>query len=382
MSKILRLLIIVAVSQLLLACPDKGGGGSGKSRAVPVNVARVVRQMEKQTLTVIGHVEASATVLVSPQVGGQLMQTFVRSGQYVKAGDKLFQVDQRSFLADVHNAEAALKRDQAELKQAKQDLSRYGQLVKSDFLSRQEYEKSLTTVEALEATIAQDQAVLENARLQLSHTTITAPISGRVGELLVDPGNILKANDQTLLVINTLQPAEVSFAVPERYFPEINRRMREGVVNVLVLPDGDIGPEVDGEIFFADNTVDRDTGSIAMRARCGNTDERLWPGQFVRVTIIMENLENALVIPLSAVLEGMGGQYVYVVNQEDDTVVERPVTTRLIKDGRMLVSSGLAENEEVVTDGQINLFPKARVEVREGREKPEQAGDSGRNGNG
>jgi multidrug efflux system membrane fusion protein len=295
------------------------------------------------------------------------MECFVQPGHYVHAGDLLFMLDQRTLQAELNQARAVLDRDNAKLAQARQDLTRYKSLAAGDFLSKQQYEQSFSEVTALDATIKQDQAAIESAEVQLGHTKIHAPIAGRIGEILVDPGNIIKANDLPLLVINTISPAEVSFSVPEKYLPEINQRMRKGSVEVRVLPEGDRGELVSGALTVIDNTVDRETGTIAMRARFENSDERLWPGQFVRVYIVMEAVPDALIIPFKAVLEGVIGQYVYVTEQaqgiEGQTVQPRPVKTVLLDKNHMQIIDGLTANEEIVTDGQLNLFPGARVEI-------------------
>lgn len=281
--------MMLAVLGLASGCPsDKPVAPSVQKRAIPVRIAEVKSESVEQTLSVIGHVEPSASVHITSQVNGQLMESWVKPGSQVKAGAVLFKIDPRSFQAKLNQTEASLKRERAQLKKARQDLERYRLLASKDFLSQQQYEQSLTEVESLEANIAQSEAVRENAQLDLSHTTVTAPISGRVGEVLVDPGNNIKASDTILLVINTIRPADVRFSVPERFLPELKRRQRQGKVTVSVLPEGDKGDPIQGELSVIDNEVDRTTGTIAMRARFGNPGERLWPGQFVRVSIIMD----------------------------------------------------------------------------------------------
>ncbi|MDR2826222.1 MAG: efflux RND transporter periplasmic adaptor subunit [Deltaproteobacteria bacterium] len=372
-----RWVILISFLFLNTGCKNESGENSSASRPVPVRTALVEQGAAQQTLAVVGHVEASASVKLSAQVNGQLMECFVQPGHYVQAGDLLFRLDQRTLQAELNQAGAVLDRDKARLDQARQDLTRYKSLAAGDFLSKQQYEQSLSEVVALDATIKQDQAAIESAEVQLGHTKIHAPIAGRIGEILVDPGNIVKANDLPLLVINTISPAEVSFAVPEKYLPEINQRMRKGPVEVLVLPEGDRGEPVSGVLTVIDNTVDRETGTIAMRARFENSDERLWPGQFVRVYIVMEAVPDALIIPIKAVLEGVIGQYVYVTEQVQHTAGQdtdaakaafksgqpRPVKTVLLDKTRMQIIDGLTVNEEIVTDGQLNLFPGARVEI-------------------
>lgn len=350
---------------LLLAagCSDEQSSGPAQQgRLVPVRVATAKAESVEQTLSVIGHVEASASVKVTSQVGGQLMESRVRPGSLVRSGAVLFKIDQRSFQATLNQAEASLKRDNAQLRKARQDLERYRVLASKDFLSQQQYEQSLTEVESLEATIAQNEAVRDNAQLNLGHTIIIAPINGRVGEVLVDPGNNVKENETVLLVINTLRPADVSFSVPERFLPEIKRRLGQGSVTVSVRPEGDRGDPINGELYLIDNEVDRNTGTIAMRARFTNNDERLWPGQFVRVNIVMDAMPDGLVIPQSAVLEGLSSRYVYVVGPEK-TVLNRDIESEFLPSGQALILNGLKAGEIVVIDGQLNLAPGSRVEI-------------------
>ncbi len=363
MSKKIFFSAYILICFFLCACSDDASSPQQRrDHAVPVRVAEVLSDDVDQILNVIGHVEASATVKVTAQVGGQLLEAKVRPGHQVKAGALLFRIDPRSFQASLNQADAALASNSAQLRRARQDLARYKKLASQDFLSQQQYEQSLTEVETIEASIEQNSAVRANALLNLEHADIKAPIAGRVGEVLVDPGNNIKANDATLLVINTISPADVKFSVPERFLPELNRRFRAGKVEVRVLPEGDSGPPVAGALTVIDNEVDRTTGTISMRARFANTDERLWPGQFTRVSIVMEAVKNALVIPDTAIMEGTNGRYVYVL-QEDGTVKNRDVAAEDLPDGRVLVTSGLALGERVVVDGQLNLMPGVKVEV-------------------
>jgi multidrug efflux system membrane fusion protein len=350
---------------LFSACADsQDDRQSGRRRAVPVRAAKVQRGSVDQTISVVGHVEPSAAVRVTAQVEGQLLKAHVKPGRQVKEGELLFQIDPRDFQNSLRQAEAALAGSRAQLKRAQQDLARYKSLASQNFLSQQQYEQSLTDVETLRAGIDQNTAVLESAALRLERTYIRSPISGRTGEVLVDPGNNIKANDATLLVINTISPADVRFSVPEGFLPELNRSFRQGAVDVRVLPEGDNGEPVTGRVIIIDNEVDRSTGTISMRARFENQDERLWPGQFVRVHIVLNALNDALIIPDSAVLEGLQGRYVYVL-RADGGVENRNITARDLDGRRAVVLSGLTEGETVVTDGQLNLLPGSLAEVLE-----------------
>jgi multidrug efflux system membrane fusion protein len=308
----------------------------------------------------------------------------VRPGHQVKKGDLLFKLDPRSFKSSLSQAEASLSSNQAQLRRAQQDLNRYKTLSSQNFLSQQQYEQSQAEVETLQAAIAQYQAIRENAALQLSHTTITAPINGRTGEVLVDPGNNIKANDSTLLVINTISPADVRFSVPERFLPELNRRFRSAPVEVNVLPEGDRGEPISGVLTVIDNAVDRNTGAISMRARFANKDERLWPGQFVRVNIVMDSIPDALIIPEGAILEGIYSRYVYVL-QEDGRVVNRDISAVDLAGGMCMVTAGLSPGELVIIDGQLNLMPGSLAEAiasssgtgNEGPDMPAEASKQG-----
>lgn len=365
---------IIALGPLLLnGCSEEKNRGQARGgRLVPVRVAVVKNEAVEQTLSVIGHVEASASVRVTSQVGGQLLESRVKPGSQVKAGAILFKIDPRSFQSTLNQTEATLKRDRAQLNRARQDLERYRVLASKDFLSQQQYEQSLTEVESLEATITQNEAVRDNARLNLSHTVISAPISGRVGEALVDPGNNIKASETVMLVINTIRPADVRFSVPERFLPELKRRSAQGKVMVSVQPEGDKGEPISGELYVIDNEVDRNTGTIAMRARFSNSGERLWPGQFVRVNIIMESIPDALVVPQAAVLEGLSARYVYVLDA-DGVAGSRDIQGDFLPDGRAIIHAGLASGEIVVIDGQLNLAPGIRAEIISGAPAPKDA---------
>ena len=355
------------VPLIFIGCSGEDERRETSHRSIPVYTAKAAREKAERTLALVGHVEASASVRLASQVTGQLMEVLVEPGHYVEAGQLIFRLDQRTFQAALNQARAALDRDTAQLTRARRDLDRYKSLVSKNHVTQQQYELSLSEVASLEATINLNTAAVESAQVQLGYTDIVAPISGRTGAILIDPGNIVRENDMPILIINTISPAEVSFAVPERHLPELNRRLRQGAVEVEVLPEGDQGDPVRGLLTTIDNTVNRETGAVAMRARFDNADERLWPGQFVRVSITMEEIPEALVIPFRAALEGLSGQYVYLTSQEEEgaapTVEPRQVRAVLLDKARLQVLEGLEEGDEVVVDGQLNLYPGARVEI-------------------
>ena len=364
----ISLLAFLLVPLICVGCSGQDERREAGPRSIPVYTAKAAQERAERTLALIGHVEPSASVRVASQVTGQLMEVLVEPGHYVETGQLLFRLDQRTFQAALNQARAALDRDTAQLTRARRDLDRYKSLVSKNHVTQQQYELSLSEVTSLEATMNLNIAAVESAQVHLGYTNIVAPISGRTGTILIDPGNIVRENDMPILIINTISPAEVSFAVPERHLPELNRRLRRGAVEVQVLPEGDQGEPVRGVLATIDNTVNRETGAVAMRARFDNADERLWPGQFVRVSITMEEFPNALVIPFRAALEGLAGQYVYVTRQGEEsgdspTVEPRQVRAVLLDNTRLQVLEGLEEGDEVVVDGQLNLYPGARVEI-------------------
>ncbi|MGB8275211.1 MAG: efflux RND transporter periplasmic adaptor subunit [Alphaproteobacteria bacterium] len=329
--------------------------------AVPVSVAKAVRKPFPIVLPVIGNVQPYSTVAVKSRVDGQILETAFREGQTVNKGDLLFTLDPRPFEAAVRQSEANLARDKAQLAGAELDLTRYSKLATTGFGTQQKYEESKTAVDSLKATIKADQAALETALLNLGYTTIRAPITGRTGSVLIHAGNLVKANDTNpLVVINEVRPIYVAFAVPERYLPDVRRRLAEGRLEVETQPAGENEPPVSGQVTFVNNAVDTTTGTITLKATFANDDERLVPGAFVHVRLVLRTIENAVVVPARAVQEGQDGSYIYVVGPND--VAELHPITGLVQGGaEAAIESGVAEGDRVVTDGQFRLRPGVRV---------------------
>jgi multidrug efflux system membrane fusion protein len=337
--------------------------GRPAGRPAPVVVAEVTTRSVPITLGVIGNVEAYSTVSIKSRIDGQLVSAAFQEGQLVHKGDLLFSIDPRGFQAQVEQAEATLARDQASLEGAKADLARYTRLSKSGYSSEQQFEQQRAATKALEATIRADQAALDMAKLLLEYTEIRSPIDGRTGNILLKPGNLVKANDtNAIVVINQTEPIYVSVAVPEQNLTEIKRRMAEGRLRVEARVPGGDKPEI-GQITFINNAVDASTGTIQLKATFSNDDERLTPGQFVDVTLQLSVLENALVVPSEAIQTGQSGTYVFVV-KPDRTAESRPVVTGPTADGFTVVSQGLKAGEQVVTEGQLRVVPGAKVDPK------------------
>lgn len=334
----------------------KGGGGP-----VPVVTAQVEAKTVPVTIETIGQIQAYATVSVKSRVDGQVMETFFQDGQMVKKGDPLFRIDPRPFVAKVHEVEANLIRDRAQLANAKSDLARYTQLSKSGYSSQQRYDQARASAEMLEAVVKANTALLERARLDLGFTAINAPIDGRVGSVLVDPGNLVKANDgATLVVINQVKPIYVTFSVPEQNLPEIKGRMAAGPVWVEVRVPGSAMQPERGRVVFVNNAVDATTGTIQLKAEIANDREQLTAGQFVRVSLVMREIVDAAVVPAQAVQNGQNGTFIYVVDEERRAQL-RGVTVGPASGEIVVIEKGVKPGETVVSEGQLRLRPGARV---------------------
>ena len=336
--------------------------------AVPVTSASVERRSVPVEVTAIGHVEPYSTVSVKSQVAGTLLSVAFREGQNVRKGDVLFRIDPRPFEAVLAQAQANVARDRAQAKNAAAEVDRYAGLVQKDYVTREQYDQVKANAEALASTVKADEAAVENARLQLSWCTITAPIAGRTGSLLVHAGNVVKANDDNpLVVINQIEPVYVTFAPPETSLEDLRRPPGGRPLAVAAAPPSDPAHPRRGELTFVDNAVNPATGTITAKATFGNADESLWPGQYVNVTVVLRNEPDAVVVPSPAVQSGQNGSYVYVI-KPDSTVESRPVSVERTQGTITVVAKGLAPGEQVVTDGQLRLTPGARVEVKKGTE--------------
>lgn len=333
--------------------------------AVPVTAASVERKSVPVEVTAIGHVEAHSTVGVKSQVNGTLMSVGFREGQDVKQGDLLFRIDPRPFEATLAQAQANLARDRAQARNAASEIGRYETLVEKDYVTREQYDQVKATAEALASTVQASEAAVENARLLLSWCTITAPISGRTGSLLLHAGNVVKANDdKPMVVINEIQPVYVTFASPEAFLADLQGRPGRAPLAVMAAPAGDPSHPRKGELSFVDNAVDATTGTITLKATYDNRDSALWPGQYVNVAVTLATRANSIVIPAQAVQNSQRGQYVFVV-KNDNGVEMRTVSIAQAIDQQLVIDKGVSAGETVVTDGQLKLTPKSKVEVKQ-----------------
>jgi membrane fusion protein, multidrug efflux system len=359
-----RTLVLAA---LVLALPSLAAKKEPRAPApVPVLAAAAATRSMASTLGAVGAVEPIETVTVRAQITGVVTQIGFKEGQDVRAGQLLFQIDPRPLQASLAAAQAELARNQAEAENARVQADRYARLVEQDFVTKEQAEEARTRAASLAAAVAADEAAVEQARLDLAYASVKAPISGRTGSILVTRGNVARANETSLVVINQLQPIRVNFAVPGARLDEIRRHHAAGDLEVRVNPArGGEEPALTGRLSFVDNAVAPATGTVVLKAEFPNTDDRLWPGQFVDVELVLSIDPAALAVPASAVVTSQEGPFVYVVGA-DKKVEKRLVTVGRTTDGFTQIAAGIVAGDTVVTDGQLRLVPGATVEIKPG----------------
>ena len=331
---------------------------------VPVSVAQVRQETVPIEIKSFGRAEAYASVTIKSQITGVLTKVHFAEGQDVKKGDLLISIDSRPYEAALKTAQGNLEKDEVQLKNAQKEAEREAELYKKGFVSQNEYDNSVTTAEALKATVNSDKAIVENASLQAGYCSIRSPIDGVAGALYVDEGNLLKANDVTVAIINQISPIKINFTVPQDYLPSIRKYMKERKPEITAtVPNAKEQEVVQGQLSFMDSSIDVNTGTIRLWGSSANEKHILWPGQFVNVTLVLEQEPNAIVVPSQAVLNGQAGEYVYTV-KTDNTVEVRTVTVERTFNNSSVVE-GLKAGETVVTDGQLRLVPGAKVQIKE-----------------
>jgi multidrug efflux system membrane fusion protein len=343
-----------------VACSSKPA--EQRAPVVPVMVAVAAQREMPVEINGIGNVEAITGVQVKPMINGEITAVNFKEGQDVNKGDLLFTIDASPYDADLRNKEATLARDMAVAENARADARRYQALWKEGVVAAQQTEQMQAAADADDALVRADRAAVENAKVQLQYTRIYSPIRGRTGNLAIQLGNVIKANDLALLSINQIDPIYVTFTIPEQSLGDVRRYMAQHALKVTArLPNDPLPAE--GTLTFIDNTVDRQTGTIKLKGTFANADRRLWPGQFVDVTLTLTKEPNAVVVPSQAVQEGQQGQFVFVIGK-DMTAELRPVEVSRALDGQSVVAKGIQPGEVVVTDGQIRLTPGAKVEMK------------------
>jgi len=398
---------------------DPGGGkGSGKTGGkgggrrsfdgggpVPVVTAKVTQRDVPIEVSVVGNVEAYATISMIPQISGQLVEVAFGEGDYVRKNQKLFTIDPRPLQAQLaqskaqlardqallNQAEANLKRDDASLVNARTEAGRYASLFEQKIVSREQVDQYKTTadtlaqslvadraaIESAKATIASDQAAIDTVALQLAYTIINSPIDGKTGNLMIKQGSIVSANSTVLIAITQIEPTYVTFAVPENNLADIKKYSAQGKLSVQAITQEANAVKEQGALTFIDNNVDMTTGTIKLKGTFPNTDHKLWPGQYVNVVLRLTTRPNALVVPNQAVQSGQDGSFVYVVG-DNRRVQAKPVVTGPRVDQDLVIDKGLEEGETVVTEGQLRLAPGSMVTTRDPNAPPGDGGGRGR----
>jgi multidrug efflux system membrane fusion protein len=346
----MRRLAVLAIVLAAMGCAEKKE--KPRDESIPVTVAQVVQKDVPLEIRAIGNVQPLSTVEVRALASGQLMRVWFKEGDDVAKGQMLFSIDPRPYQAALRQAQANLARDEAQLRNAEAQRARYDDLVKKDYVTKEEYGRIVADAEAARAVVGANRAAAENARLQLSYCEIRSPLTGRTGGLQVNAGNLVRANDTTpLVVINQIEPVRVQFSIPQDQMSAIRPKAEVTAGSAR------------GTLTFVDNSVDTRTGTIALRATFPNRDRALWPGQFVNVLMKVDQRDNALVVPARAVQTGQKGQYVYVV-KPGNAVEMRTVSVFRTIGQEAIIDNGLAAGETVVTDGQLRLTPKSKVEIK------------------
>ena len=349
----------------LAACSPKNGNPAAArpSLAAPVSVAKAAAKDMPLQVKAIGSVQAYSFVQVKAQVAGPLTGVFFREGQDVKKGDLLFKIDPRPYEIALKQADSILAKDRALLQNAEEEVRRFTDLVGKDYVTKESYDQLRVNADVLKATVQADEASTANARLQLEYCTITSPIDGRTGSLMVYPGNLVRANDTSpLVVIDQMRPIYVVFSVPEQSLPLIRTYQTRGELKAEAFFNDKDAP-IPGVLAFIDNTIDVSTGMVLLKAAFPNADQALWPGQFFNMVLTLTVEKNVVVVPSPAVQTGQSGPFVMVV-KADRTVESRSVTVVRTVGEESVIGSGLKPGETVVTDGQLRVVPGGRVEIK------------------
>jgi membrane fusion protein, multidrug efflux system len=347
------------------------GKGKGKGGPLTVKATRVVAKPMPVLIEAVGTVEAENSVQVRAQISGVLQSVQFKEGDKVKAGQLLFQIDPRTYEASYRQAQAQLARDTAQLENAKVQQERLEPLLKREFITRQEFDVAVTSTKSLEATVAADRALVEQARIQVEFSRIHAPIAGRTGSLAIKPGNLVPTagGGVPLVTINSTDPILVAFSIPERQLDEIRQQQNEKDMRIEILPDRGAPPAAEGKLVFIDNTVTPQTGTVLLKTRVDNKTEVLWPGQFVSVRIVLRIEPEAVVVPEAAVQPGQDSSFVYLIDEESRVQV-RPVKIARQIGSDVVIAAGVKPGEQVITEIPQALQTGATVRVADADGKP------------
>jgi membrane fusion protein, multidrug efflux system len=360
-AAVLAVAAIVVIWQLNLGTGAPRAVAQTPAPGIPVTAGTVIAQDVPVFLQGIGTVQAYNSVAIKSRVDGQIVKVNFKEGDEVKEGDPLFQIDPRPFQAALEQAQAAKQKDEAQLAGAQLDLTRYGKLLGTGYQTQQSFDQQTALVGQLQAAIKGDEAQINTAKLNLSYADIRSPIDGRLGARLVDKGNLVHASDNTPLVtITEVRPIFVSFTLPQETLDEIREGQNEAALAVRAYGSDGNTLLSEGKLTLIDNSIDQATGTIHLKARFDNEDERLWPGQFVNLRLILSTRKGVATVPQQTVQVGPNGYYAYII-KPDNTVERHAVEVASMQDGIAVITKGLTVGDKVVVDGQYRLTEGARV---------------------
>ncbi len=354
----------------MFGCGESARTGSEPPPA-PVSVVQATVKPAKRCIDAVGFVKASNAVSIRSQVDGVLMKIHFLDGQDIQSGERLFTIDPTLYRLDQQQQIANEARLRENAEEAARKFQRYKTLYEKGVVSREEYDAKATAATTTRQAVEAQQAQVGQSAQKLGYTQILAPYAGTLGSALLDEGNLVRSNQDSLVVLNTISPADVSFSVPQRYLQDIRQHFLRGNVEVFAAAPGQAGPPEHGDLTFVDNAIDRTTGMVGLKARFDNRQKALWPGQFVTVSLVLDTIDNAIQVPATALQQGPDGPIVFVV--ADGIAQVRAVTPGLRTGDEVVIDSGLTVGETVVTEGHLRLYPGARVSVVPAPDK--QAGD-------
>ena len=362
--------LALALAVLSASCsrPNTSANKSRKSRAVPVTVAPVTQKDVPLELSTFGRARSKASVTIKAQVAQVILTVPFKEGQMVARGDLLFTLDSRPYEVALARARAALARDKVLSDQAQLELRRDGELLAKKMLAQEEYDKAKSGADAVVETLKADQSAIDAAQIDLDNCRITSPIDGRAGRVLVHAGNLVTANDVALVTINQIKPIDIFFSLPQAELDRVRAYQNKAELAVVATIPGEPDQPEKGSLTFIDNRVDDSNGTIEIGATFPNPDERLWPGRYVLVHLVLTVLHDAVVAPVRAVETGSAGQYVFVVKGGQTAELRAVKVARTVGDDAV-IETGLQPGEHVVTDGQMQLEDGTTVEIGAGTAK-------------
>ena len=359
---------LVAYAALASGCAKQQAAPPART-ATRVSVAKVIQKTMPVVVTAVGNVEAISTISIRAQVAGEVQNIHFKEGDFVKKGEVLLTIDPRPYEAALAQAKAALARDKATGTYNRAQAQRYKTLFDQGVVPAEQVDSFTSAADASDAVVNADEAAVKTAELNLEYCTINSPIDGRTGTVMVKAGNLVKVADVPIVVINQVNPIYVNFTVPQQYWPDIKEDIERRALHVTVTIPQNAGRPVEGTLTFVDNIVDSTTGTIHLRGTFENSQNRLWPGLYVSVLLTLSQQPNAVVVPAQSIITTQQSSYVYVV-KPNNIVEQRTVVPSRTIDNDTVVDKGLQPGEVIVIDGQVNLIPGAKIEVKNSGPEP------------